>query len=69
MAIKALTMGLSHKHAAVLFGVNEDSVSRWVRRFNERGIDGIPEGPRGDDLSLCFSPRIHQTSTPSNDCG
>ena len=69
MAIKALTMGLSHKHAASLFGVNEDSVSRWVRGFNERGIDGIPEGPRGDDLSLCFSPRIHQTSTPSNDCG
>ncbi|MGC9031153.1 MAG: IS630 family transposase, partial [Desulfomonilaceae bacterium] len=46
MAIKALTMGLSHKQVAALFGVNEDSVSRWVRRFNERGIDGITEGPR-----------------------
>jgi hypothetical protein len=56
MAIKALSMGLSLKHAAALFSVNEDSVSRWVRRFNERGIDGITEGPRGDDLSPCFSP-------------
>ena len=46
MAIKALTMGIPHDQVAVLFGVNEDSVSRWVRRFNERGIDGITEGPR-----------------------
>jgi transposase len=45
-AIKALTMGISHEQVAVLFGVNEDSVSRWVKRFNERGIDGITEGPR-----------------------
>ncbi len=46
MAIKALTMGLPHTQVAALFGVNEDTVSRWVRRFNERGIDGITEGPR-----------------------
>ena len=46
MAIKALTMGITHEQVAVLFGVNEDSVSRWIRRFNERGIDGITEGPR-----------------------
>lgn len=46
MAIKALTMGIPHKQVAVLFGVNEDSVSRWVRRFNQRGIDGLTEGPR-----------------------
>ncbi len=46
MAIKALTMGISHEQVAVLFGVNEDSVSRWIKRFNERGIDGITQGPR-----------------------
>jgi len=46
MAIKALAMGIPHEQVAALFGVNEDSVSRWVRRFNERGIDGITEGPR-----------------------
>jgi hypothetical protein len=38
--IKALAMGLPHGQVAALFGVNEDSVSRWVRRFNDRGIDG-----------------------------
>jgi transposase len=46
MAIKASTMGIPHEQVAGLFGVNEDSVSRWVRRFNERGIDGLTEGPR-----------------------
>jgi transposase len=39
-------MGLPHKQVATLFGVNEDSVSRWVRRFNQRGIDGLVEGSR-----------------------
>ncbi len=34
MAIKALTMAITHEQVAVLFGVNEDSVSRWIRRFN-----------------------------------
>jgi transposase len=46
MAIKALTMGIPHEQVAALFDVNEDSVSRWVRRFNERGIDGLTEGQR-----------------------
>ena len=39
-------MGLTHEQVAVLVCVNEDSVSRWVRRFNERGIDGLTEGLR-----------------------
>ncbi len=46
MAIKALAMGLTHEQVATLFEVNEDSVSRWVKRFNERGIDGLTEGLR-----------------------
>jgi hypothetical protein len=50
MAIKVLIMGLPHEQVAGLFGVNEDSVSRWVRRFNERGIDGLTEGPRSGRL-------------------
>ena len=46
LAIKALAMGIPHEQVAILFGVNEDSVTRWVRRFNQRGIDGLTEGPR-----------------------
>jgi len=34
------------EQVAALFGVNEDSISRWVRRFNERGIDALTEGLR-----------------------
>jgi transposase len=46
MAIKALVMGLPHEQVAALFDVNEDSVSHWVMRFNERGINELTEGPR-----------------------
>ena len=45
-AIKALMMGFNHQQVALLFDVNEDSVSRWVRRFNKRGIDGLTESLR-----------------------
>jgi len=60
MAIKALTMGISHEQVAVLFGVNEDSVSRWVRHFNERGIDGITEGPRSGRPPKIKGERTHE---------
>jgi transposase len=46
MAIKGLSMGIPHEQVAALFGVNEDSVSRLVARFNERGIDGLTEDSR-----------------------
>ena len=46
MAIKALTLGISHEQDSVLFGLNEDPVSRRLKRFDERGIDGITEGHR-----------------------
>jgi len=46
MAVKALILGVSHEQVASLFNVKRDSVSRWVRRFNERGIDGLIERPR-----------------------
>lgn len=44
MAINALLIGLSRERVAALFDVNEDSVSRWARRFNDRGIDGLTYG-------------------------
>lgn len=45
MAIKALVLGVSHEQVSALFDVNRDSVSRWVRWFNHRGIDGLIERP------------------------
>jgi transposase len=46
MAVKALILGVQHEQVAALFSVNEDSLGRWVRRFNEQGIDGLIEGHR-----------------------
>src|SRR5208337_306551 len=60
MAIKALIMGLPHEQVAALFGVNEDSISRWVRRFNGRGIDGLTEGPRSGRPPKIKGDRTHQ---------
>ncbi len=60
MAIKALTMGIAHEQVAVLFGVNEDSVSRWVKRFNERGIGGLTEGPRSGRPPKIGRDRAHE---------
>jgi len=60
MAIKALAMGIVHEQVAVLFAVNEDWVSRWVRRFNERGIDGLTEGPRSGRPPKIRGDRTHE---------
>jgi transposase len=60
MAIKALAMGIPHEQVAALFSVNEDSVSRWVKRFNERGIDGITEGPRSGRPPKIKGERTHE---------
>ena len=36
MAFKALIMVCTHQQVVKVFGVNKDSVARWVRRFNHR---------------------------------
>jgi transposase len=45
-AIIALIMGFEHAAVAKLFGVSEKSLGRWVRAFNQSGIDGLIEEPR-----------------------
>ncbi len=44
MAIKALLLGIAYEQVAALYAVPEKTLSRWVGRFNERGIDGLIEG-------------------------
>jgi len=46
MAIKALLLGGSHDYVAELYGVSRRTLSTWVNRFNNRGIDGLIEGRR-----------------------
>lgn len=46
MAIKALLLGGSHDYVAELYGISRRTLSTWVNRFNNRGIDGLIEGRR-----------------------
>jgi transposase len=46
MAIKALIMGVAQATVAGIFGVCVRTLSRWVTRFNQAGIDGLIEGAR-----------------------
>ena len=45
-AIRALILGFTHQQAADLFQRTRDTISIWVRRFNESGIDGLIDKPR-----------------------
>jgi len=44
MAIKALLLGIMHDQVAALYGITRRTLSRWVERFNESGVDGLIEG-------------------------
>ena len=44
MAVKALLLGIAYEQVAALHAVPEKTLSRWVGRFNESGIDGLIEG-------------------------
>lgn len=45
-AIIALVMDFPRPAVAQLFGVSERAVRRWIRAFNERGIDALIDEPR-----------------------
>ena len=45
-AMIALVLEIPRPMVAKLFGVSERAVRRWIRAFNERGIDGLMDEPR-----------------------
>jgi transposase len=45
MAIKGLLLGISHDQVAKLYGTTRRTLSRWVARFNDKGIDGLIRCP------------------------
>lgn len=45
-AIRILMLGFTHDQAASISGVSRRTLSRWVERFNKRGIDGLIESVR-----------------------
>lgn len=38
--------GLSGRKTAKLMGLSRDTVRRWVKRFNEKGFEGLKDRPR-----------------------
>jgi transposase len=46
MAMKALLMGVARTKVAEIFGVCMRTLSSWIGRFNEAGIDGLIEQER-----------------------
>jgi transposase len=45
-AIRILMLGFTHDQVAAISVVSRRTLSRWVQRFNERGIDGLIDGPK-----------------------
>ena len=50
LAMKALMMDLKFEVVAKLFGVSERTIVRWVKAWNEKGIDGVIERRRAGRL-------------------
>ena len=44
--IMHVKQGLSGRKTARLMGLSRDTVSRWVKRFNEEGFSGLHDRPR-----------------------
>jgi len=46
LAIRALLLGQPFETVRIFVGKSEKTVSRWIDRFNRRGIDGLVDRPR-----------------------
>ena len=45
-AIRALLTGQDHSAVAAIIDVSPRTLLRWIRAFNEQGIDGLLDNPR-----------------------
>ncbi len=46
MAIRALALGIPHVQVTLLHQVTSRTLSNWINRFNQRGIDGLIDRKR-----------------------
>ena len=46
MAIRALILGMAYSDVAKLLDTSERTLGRWVKAFNQQGIDGLLDSPR-----------------------
>lgn len=46
-AIKMIASGVQKKKVAELFGVNQNSITSWVKKYKELGVEGLVDNKRG----------------------
>lgn len=46
MAMKSLILGVTHVQVIGIFNISFRTLSRWIKHFNEKGIDGLIEKHR-----------------------
>ena len=44
--IHTLLRGIEHAAVAAAYDITRETLARWIRKFNERGIDGLIDAPR-----------------------
>jgi transposase len=45
-AIHSLLRGLNHAAVAAFVNVRRETLNRWIKKFNARGVDGLIDAPR-----------------------
>jgi transposase len=45
-ALLLVTKGYSHRETADILFVDEETIGRWVKRYQEQGLDGLKNDPR-----------------------
>lgn len=46
-AIKQINLGKRKKDVAIMFGVNQNTITNWVKKYNQKGIEGLIDNKRG----------------------
>ena len=46
-AIKQINLGKRKKDVAIMFGVNQNTITNWVKKYNTKGIEGLTDNKRG----------------------
>ncbi|WP_103865846.1 IS630 family transposase, partial [Aquimarina sp. I32.4] len=46
-AIKQINLGKRKKDVAIMYGVNQNTITNWVKKYNKKGIEGLIDNKRG----------------------
>jgi transposase-like protein len=63
-ALLLLSKGYSYSQTADILFIDEDTVRQWLRRYEEKGLDGLKNNPLwgGSMASVCSSSKTRPNS-------